>query len=141
MNESCSKLFQSSGIIHPRTCIYIPQQNGIAKRKHRHVLVIARAIRFQGRIPLRFWGHCVLAAMYVINRLSSSVLAGKSLFGVIHKKKPNIEHIRIIGCLCFAKRMNVHDKFDARATAADLMVYSEVTKGYILYDYLSTVSL
>lgn len=60
---------------------------------------------------------------------------------MFHKRKPNIERIRTIGCLCFAKRMNVHDKFDARATAADLMVYSEVTKGYILYDYLSTVSL
>ncbi|XP_070049142.1 uncharacterized protein [Nicotiana tomentosiformis] len=110
------------------------QQNGIAEIKHTHVLEIARAMRFQGHIPLRFWGHYVLEAVYVINKLPSSVLAGKSTFEVFHKRKPNIEHIRTIGCLCFAKRMNVHDKFEARATTTALMGYSEVTKGYILYD-------
>lgn len=45
-----------------------------------------------------------------VNRLPSSILAGKCPFEVLYKKKPNIEHIRTIGCLCFAKRMNVHDK-------------------------------
>lgn len=30
VNEECSKLFQSNGIIYQRTCVYTPQQNGIA---------------------------------------------------------------------------------------------------------------
>lgn len=45
------------------------KQNGIAKKKHRHVLEMARAIRFQRGIPLNSWGYCVLAATNIINRL------------------------------------------------------------------------
>lgn len=38
INSVCGKLFKDMGIIHQRTCPYTPQQNGVAERKHRHVL-------------------------------------------------------------------------------------------------------
>ena len=56
VNAECHKLFISLGIIHQRTCIHTPQQNGIAERKHKHILEVARAIKFQGHIPIRFLG-------------------------------------------------------------------------------------
>nr|GEV60708.1 protein JINGUBANG-like [Tanacetum cinerariifolium] len=36
-------------------CAYTAHQNGIAERKHIHVLNVARIIMFQGGIPLNFW--------------------------------------------------------------------------------------
>lgn len=55
VSSEMQDLFKSLGIVHQRTCSYIPQQNDVAKRKHKHLLEVAREIRFQGHIPLHFW--------------------------------------------------------------------------------------
>ncbi|GJS52384.1 zinc knuckle CX2CX4HX4C containing protein [Tanacetum coccineum] len=48
------------GIVHQTSCAHTPQRNGIAERKHRHLLNVARSLMFQGGIPLRFWSNsCV----------------------------------------------------------------------------------
>ena len=54
VNVECNKLFVSRGIVHQRTCMHTPQQNGIAERKQKHLLEIARVIKFQSHIPIKF---------------------------------------------------------------------------------------
>lgn len=138
VNTECSNLFDSYGIIHQRTYAYTPQQNGVAERKHRHILEMASGIRFQGNIPLKFWGHCVLAATYLINRLPSTVLNSRSPYEVFYGRKPTLDHIRIMRCLCYAKNMLVNDKFDTRAIEVVMMGYSATSKGYILLNLINS---
>ena len=40
-----------NGIIHQSTCSYTPQQNGMAERKNRHLLEIARNLMFTSQVP------------------------------------------------------------------------------------------
>lgn len=117
-----------------KTCIHTPQQNSIVERKHKHILEVVRIVKFQGHIPLRFWGHCFLSAAYIINRLPTPVLNRKSPYEVLYKSKPSLHHLRVIGCLCFAKNIYISDKFQSRSVVAVHMGYSEQTKGYVLYD-------
>ena len=77
-NNECKTLFTSLGIVHESSCPHTPQQNGVVERKHRHILEVARALRFQGSIPIKFWSECVLAVVYLINRMPTSVLQGRS---------------------------------------------------------------
>ncbi|GJX25295.1 putative RNA-directed DNA polymerase [Tanacetum coccineum] len=86
-----------------------------------------------GGIPLRFWTECVLTATYLINRLPSSVLNGKSPFEMIYNTKPNLSNLRVFGCLCFATILNNPDKLGSRSEKCVMMGYSNVKKGYRLY--------
>lgn len=46
--------FHERGIVFQTSCIGTPQQNGRVERKHRHILNVARALRFQGNLPISF---------------------------------------------------------------------------------------
>ncbi|GJV46858.1 uncharacterized mitochondrial protein-like protein, partial [Tanacetum coccineum] len=86
-----------------------------------------------GGIPLRFWTECVLTATYLINRLPSSVLNGKSPYEMIYKNHPNLSHIRMFGCLCFASILSNHDKLTNRSEKCVMMGFSSSQKGYRLF--------
>nr|GEU40612.1 putative ribonuclease H-like domain-containing protein [Tanacetum cinerariifolium] len=75
------------------SCSYTLQQNGIAEMKHRHLLNVVRSLMFQG-VPLSFWSDCVLTAVYLINRLPSSILNGKTAYELVYNKKHNLSHLR-----------------------------------------------
>ncbi|GKC27063.1 putative RNA-directed DNA polymerase, partial [Tanacetum coccineum] len=74
VNNKMSKGFTDLGIIHQTSCAHTSQQIGIAERKNRYLLNVARSFMFQGGILLKFWSDCILTVVYLINRLSSSIL-------------------------------------------------------------------
>ena len=43
-----------NGIIHQTSYVGTPQQNGVAKKKNRHLLKVARALMFARNVPKSF---------------------------------------------------------------------------------------
>lgn len=130
INHKVKEFCESKGIFHQTSCVSTPQQNGIAERKHRHLLNVARSLLFQSGIPLKYWSDCILTSTFWINRLPSSVLSGKSPFQLIYNKLPVFENLRVFGSLCFATRLNVVDKLSERSDKCAFLGYSNDKKGY-----------
>lgn len=62
VNRKVAETFRDHGVLHQRSCVYSPQQNGIVERRHRTLLEAARALMHQSQLPLRFWPFAILTA-------------------------------------------------------------------------------
>ena len=85
---SLRPFFRVFGITFETSCVGTPQQNERVERKHRHILNIARSIRFQGNLPINFWGECILIVAYLINRTPTPLLSFKTPYEVLFHKPP-----------------------------------------------------
>ena len=71
-NESLTTFFSQNDNIHQFTCV------GMAERKNRHLLEVARALVFARNVPMTFWGDAILSTAYLINHMPSKALDFKT---------------------------------------------------------------
>ncbi|KAJ0565941.1 putative RNA-directed DNA polymerase [Helianthus annuus] len=72
-------------------------------------------------------------SVYLINRLPSYVLNGRSPYEMMFEFKPSLLHLRNFGCLCFSTVLHDSDKFSSNAEKCVLLGYSNFKKGYKLW--------
>jgi len=134
-SASFSSYLSSQGILHQSSCPHTPQQNGVAERKHRHLIETARTLLLHTHVPLKFWGEAILTACYLINRMPSSVLQNQVPHSILFPH----EHIfslplRVFGCTCFVHDLTPgKDKLTARSVKCVFLGYTRFQKGYRCY--------
>ncbi|XP_030949207.1 uncharacterized protein LOC115973109 [Quercus lobata] len=57
---SLSNFYSDHDIVHQKSCIYTPQQNSVVKRKHQHLLNVARSLQFQSNLPSAYWENSAI---------------------------------------------------------------------------------
>ena len=82
-------------------CPYTSSQNGITERKHRHVTETGLTIMFHACVQLFLWVAAFSTTVYLINRLPSQTLDGKTPYELLFGKQPNYSMLHTFGCLWF----------------------------------------
>ena len=97
---SFSSFMFTHWILYQSSCAYTPQQNGVAERKNRHLVETTRTLLIHHKVPQHFWGGAILAACYLINRMSSSVLHDQIPHSILLSNQPLFcLPPRVFGCL------------------------------------------
>ena len=91
------------GIFVQVTAPYAHQQNGKAERFICTLEDGMQTLLADSGLPPSFWGWAVLTTQYLHNCLPTSVLLSDTTpFEHYRKKKPDLSHLRVWGCQCFA---------------------------------------
>lgn len=69
MDRNFQSYLGTNGIIHQTSRVNAAAQNGVSKRKNRHLLEVFRALMFTMNVQKVYWGDAVLTAAYLINRI------------------------------------------------------------------------
>jgi hypothetical protein len=99
--EKLNSFFNKIGISHLVSCPHAHQQNGVAERKHRHIIEVGLSLLAQAQMPLKYWDDAFLAATFLINRTLSKVINYSTTLERLFKVKPNYSSLRIFGCSCW----------------------------------------
>ena len=118
--------FHDCGVVQQHSCISTPQQNGVAKRKQLHLLNVVHAVHFHASLPL--------TTTYLINRVPTPLLSGKTPYEILFQHPPTYGHLRVFGCLCFSTNVFPKGKFSSRANRCVFIGYPYGQKAYRIYD-------
>ena len=125
----------SPGILHQSSCVYTPQQNGVAEHKNRHLVETTRTLLLHHKVPQRFWGDIILVTCYLINRMSSSSLYDPIPHSIWLPNQPIFclpPHV--FYCVCFVHILTSRkDKLSTKSTKCVFLGYSHLHKGYLCY--------
>ena len=135
VSTQLQKFLISKGIVHQKSCPYTPEQNGLAERKHRHLIETTITLLQHAKLPASFWTYAVHTSVYLINRMPSVVLLNKSPYEILFKTTPSVSHLRIFGCACFPllRPYRLH-KLQPKTIMCVFLGYASQNKCYLCYE-------
>jgi hypothetical protein len=101
MSKAFLKFTDECGIHRRHTTRNRPQQNGVAERANRTMGDDISAMLYEAQLPPSLWGDALNAQIHVWNRLPTSSLKGMTPHEAWFKRKPDVSHLRIWGCLAY----------------------------------------
>jgi hypothetical protein len=133
-----SSFFERIGINHIVSCPHTHQQNGSAKRKHRHIVESGLTLLAHASMPLMFWDETFLTATFIINRLPTPVLNYASPIATLFGDDPAYSFLCTFGCACWPHLCPYQThKLSFQSTQCVFLGYSSHHKGYKCLDVSS----
>uniref|UniRef100_A0A2N9JBE9 Integrase catalytic domain-containing protein n=1 Tax=Fagus sylvatica TaxID=28930 RepID=A0A2N9JBE9_FAGSY len=125
---------ETNGIRRPLTVPRSPQQNGVAKRKNRSILNMARSMLKSKKMPKELWAEAVDCAVYLSNRCPTRSVQGKTPQQAWSRKKPTISHLRVFGSIAYVHVPNQErSKLDDKSENYEFIGYDPSSKNQESY--------
>jgi hypothetical protein len=129
------EFLDSCGIVKQYTVRNRPQQNGVAEHANRTFAERIIAMLEESGLSKRYWAECLSALVHVLNCCPTAVLTDTTPYESWYKKKPDIGHLRVWGCVAY-----VHVQKDKRSGLGSHMDkcifigYADGYKGWRFYN-------
>lgn len=122
------------GIVRQVTATYSSSMNGVAEIRHQMLQYQARTMLIQAGLSIGYWAEVINTANYVLNRLPTSSVQGKTPYESWTGRKPSLKHLRVFGAPTY---VHVHEakrssKFDERSEKMVLVGYMDKLQAYKL---------
>jgi histone deacetylase 1/2 len=129
--HNLNTFFQKLGISHRVSCPHTHQQNGIAERKHRHIVETGLTLLAYACVPFCYWSDAFTTACFLINRLPTRLLHMKTPLELLLHETPDYTFLKVFGCACWphTRPYNNH-KLEFRSKKCMFLGYSSLHKGY-----------
>ncbi|GJR81019.1 retrovirus-related pol polyprotein from transposon TNT 1-94 [Tanacetum coccineum] len=135
VNQVLTEYYESVGIFHQKSVPRTPQQNGVVERRNRTLVEAARTMLIFSKAPMFLWAEAVATACYTQNRSLIHTRHNKTLYELVHDKKPNLKFLRVFGALCYPT--NDSEDLGKLRPTADIRIfvgYAPNRKGYRIYN-------
>ncbi|KAL0367960.1 UNVERIFIED_CONTAM: Retrovirus-related Pol polyprotein from transposon TNT 1-94 [Sesamum calycinum] len=133
LSKQFKRICEDKRIIRHLMIPYTPQQNGVAERRNRTLLEMARSMMAQSNLSISFWGDAILTAAYILNHVPSKSVPSTP-YELWHGRKPNLEGLRpwvLVGFVYSTSHQ--YEKLGPRASKLIFIRYCEHSKGYVMY--------
>lgn len=110
LGNEWQELVTARGITFRPSPADTPEQNGLAERSGGVIITTARKLRIQSKFPHKLWPHIVSHAIRLLNRIPVQRKDWKTPFEMVHGRKPDLSHIRIIGARAYVMVKNLRDR-------------------------------
>lgn len=81
---------------------YSPHQNGVAERKNKTIVEMAKSMLHKKRLPYYLWGEVVNTAVYIFNRCLIRAVNDKTPFEAFSGRRQGLKHLKGFGCVCYS---------------------------------------
>ena len=97
----------SIGINVQYSISHVHTQNGLVEYFIKHLLLIARPLLLNTKLPLSAWGHAIIDATNLIH-LHPTTNQDLSPLQLVLGYQPNISHLRVFGCVVYVPLVPTH---------------------------------
>ena len=133
-SEQFNMYCEEAGIEHQLTAPYTPEQNGVSERKNQTIMEMVRCMLHEKGLPKEYWAEAANTAVFLLNRLPTKAVDGKTPFEAWYGYKPFLKNLKVFGCLCFTYVPKIkRDKLDKKAEPGIFVGYSSVSKAYRVF--------
>ncbi|BES97747.1 Hydra magnipapillata [Nesidiocoris tenuis] len=123
---------KNEGIKHEKSIAFFPSQKGFVERTGRSIMKKVLAMLDHSNADHRMWAEAANTAAHLMNCSPTKRLKATVPFELWSGSKVDLSYLRVFGCVAFAyaKRR----KLDSKAERLMFVGYSDVSKGYRLFD-------
>ncbi|GJT43127.1 retrovirus-related pol polyprotein from transposon TNT 1-94 [Tanacetum coccineum] len=135
VNQTLREYYEKVGISHETYVARSPQQNGVVERCNCKLIESARIMLIYAKAPLFLWAEAVATACYTQNCSIIHLRQGKTPYGLLHEKLPDLSFFHVFGALCSSTNDSENlGKLQSKADIGIFIGYAPTKKSFRIYN-------
>ncbi|GJU97178.1 retrovirus-related pol polyprotein from transposon TNT 1-94 [Tanacetum coccineum] len=134
VNQTLRAYYEDVGISHQTFIARSPQQNIVVEKHNRTLVEAERTMLIFSKAPLFLWAEAVTTACYTQNRSLIRKRHNKTLYELLHSRKPDLSYLHVFGALCYTTNDSEDlGKLKLKADIGIFVGYAPTKKAYRIY--------